>query len=442
MNIKMIIGITCVLSFSVLNAYSSEKELDDLINATNLNSLAQKAANESSSASTIEKERSAKHWLPQVYFSGQSFLSNDPGAALFGKISEREIKSSDFMPDALNHPASSIYSKAALGLSVPLYEGGQKIAMNKAYSFMNEAKISEEKSVQNEFYSEVVKNYLVTKNLTLEKSELNKINENIDSVISKYQIGNKSNLLGYSGLLGLRSLKNKISALLIENSAKNISTNSALKELSGKNGVLIFSGNSSLHSLINEYLSFSENQYIPSNKVQSFFENAKSAKEVIDAEKSRNLPRIGLFGEGYAFNGDRALGKGFTTGIYLNWNLFSPNDYGTEMEATHKSKAAQYFAEASMQKEKMEYLGLKEALEATKKSLVLLDESENYLEEQTKISHTLFKNGLINALQYVEVLSRRVDLIKSKRNAENELIQIQSELTKNSNDTKNKGAIK
>ena len=111
------------------------------------------------------------------------------------------------------------------------------------------------------------------------------------------------------------------------------------------------------------------------------------------------------------------------------------------MEATHKSKAAQYFAEASLQKEKMEYNGLKEALEATKNSLSLLDESEKYLEEQTKISHNLFKNGLINALQYVEVLSRRVDLIKSKRNAEYELIHIQSQLTKNSNDVKNKGAL-
>lgn len=421
--------------------FAKDKELDELIKVTSANSLAQKAADENVSAANIEKERSTKHWLPQVYLTGQSFLSNDPGTALFGKLSQREILNSDFMPDALNHPATSVYTKAAIGVNLPLYEGGQKVAMKNAMTFMSEAKISEAKAIQDEFYSEVVKNYFLGKNLNIEKNELNKIEATIDSIISRYKIGNRDNQLGYSGLLGLKSLKNKIVALKVENKSKNSAIDKALSELSGSNQDLKYSGNSSLSSLLNEYLSYSENQYVASNKIEAFFNNAKSAKEAIDAEKSRNLPRIGLFGEGYAFNGDRALGKGYTLGVYLNWNLFSSSDYGVGREAIHKSKAAQYFAEASLQKEKVEYVGLKDALVAVKSSLVLLDESENYLEEQTKISHNLFRNGLINALQYVEVLSRRVDLIKSKSEAENQLIEIHSQLSKNTNVTKSEGAI-
>ena len=90
----------------------------------------------------------------------------------------------------------------------------------------------------------------------------------------------------------------------------------------------------------------------------------------------------------------------------------------------------------------MQYEGLLEGKLAVEKSLKLLDESEGYLEEQTKISHNLFKNGLINALQYVEVLSRRVDLIKSKSQALNELLNIQSELSKLSNSNNEEGVTK
>ncbi len=421
-------------------AFSKARELDDLIQAANESSLAQKAANENVNAANIEKERSSKHWLPQVYLNGQSFLSSDPGAALFGKLAQREIQNSDFVADSLNHPATSLYTKAVVGVNLPLYEGGQKFAINKAMTFMSEAKQLEAKAVQSEFTIEVVKNYFIGKNLNLEKSDLVKIKSTIDSIISRYQVGNKQNLLGYSGLLGLKSLQNRITALLDENAAKSKASEKALSELSGVKAELNYDSSSNFNSLLKEYLSFSENNYVASKKIQSYFENAKSAKEIIDAEKSRNLPRVGLFGEGYALNGERNLGKGFTAGVYLNWNLFSGNDYGADLEANHKSRAAQYFAEASLQKEKVEYNGLKDGLEAVNHSLVLLDDSEKYLEEQTKISHILFKNGLINALQYVEVLSRRVDLIKSKSMAQDELISIHSQLAKNTHETNSKGA--
>lgn len=421
-------------------AQSKEQELDNLIKVTNEKSFAQKAADETMKAAKIEKERSSKHWLPQVYLNADSYLTNDAGAALFGKLSQRQLKSSDFMEGPLNHPDSSIYTKAALGVSLPIYEGGQKAAVNNAMIFMSEAKTSEARAVRSEFYAEVVKNYLSEKSLSLEKRELNSIKSSIDSIISRYQIGNKSNQLGYSGLLGLKSLKNRIVALLDENGAKFSATDKALTELAGEKTVFKFPVDTTLKSLLKEYLAYSQSKYVPSNKVQSYFLNAKSAKEIVVAEKSRNLPRIGLFGEGYVFNGDRATDNGYTTGIYLKWNLFSGNDYGAGREAIHKSHAAEYFAQASLQKESIEYDGLKDALDAINRSLTLLQESEGFLEEQTKISHNLFKNGLINALQYVEVLSRRVDLIKSKSEAENQLIIVHSQLAKNSTEIQTEGA--
>jgi outer membrane protein TolC len=429
-----------IIALLCASAYSKEPELEELIKSTNENSLAQKAANEDLEVAGVVKERSSRHWLPKVYLTGQSFFSNDPGTALFGKLSQREIQSSDFLSVSLNHPESTLYSKAVIGVNLPLYEGGEKTSINKAMIFLSDSKVSQAKAVRNEIYVEIVKNYLVGKNLTLEKSDLSKIKSTIDSIINRYQVGNKSNQLGYSGLLGLKSLKNKITALLAENTAKLSATEKGLAELSGANINYKYSNDTTVESLIEEYLSYSENQYTPSDKVKSFFQNAQSSNEIIGAEKSRNLPRFGLFGESFAFRGNRATGTGYTTGIYLNWNLFSSSDYGASTEAIHKSKAAQYLAEATQQKEKVEYEGFKDSLGAINHSLLLLNESENYLEEQTKISHTLFKNGLINALQYVEVLSRRIDLIKSISSTKSELIAIHSQLAKNSSDTMSQGA--
>jgi outer membrane protein TolC len=420
-------------------AFAKDKVLDDLLQVTTDHSLAEKAAAENLSASLIEKERSGKHWLPQIYLTGQSFVSNDPGTALFGKLSQREITNSDFMADSLNHPASSVYTKATLGVNLSLYEGGQKVAMYKAMTHLSESKVYEARAIRNEFSTEVVKNYILGKNFYNEHDELSKIQSTIDSIISRYQLGNRQNQLGYSGLLGLKSLKNKVLGLLDENNAKRTAITKALVELTGPGHSINFSSKYSTVSLVKEYLSFSENSYVASSKVESLFQNAKSANEIIDAEKSRNLPRVGLFGEGYAFNGNRSLGNGYSTGIYLNWNLFSGNDYGADLEAIHKSRAAQYFAEANLQKEKIEYEGLKESLVAINNSLILLSESEKFLDEQTKISHGLFKNGLINVLQYVEVLSRRVDLIKSKSLAETELIEVHSKLAKNKKDIISQG---
>jgi outer membrane protein TolC len=430
---------TLLISGTVL---AQDKDLDNLIKLTKEKSLALEASKENLKAAQIEKERSAKHWLPQVYLSGQSFVTNDPGTSLFSKMSQRKITANDFAPDDLNHPSTDQYSKLALGVNLPLYEGGQKSSIKSALTFAEEAKRSEDSAVKIEFYNEVVKNYIAANNLKVEKSQLVEIYSMIDSVIKKYEIGNKSNPIGYSGLLGLKSLKNRLNAQLEENNAKSTGVISALSELAGSNVEIKVAPDFKVQTLMNDYLAFDQKTYKVSKNVEAMFFNAQSAKEIIGAEKSRNLPRIGLFGEGYGFNGERGTGKGFSTGIYINWNLFSGSDVGASTEALHKSHAAQYFAEANAQKEKMKYEGLLEGKLAVEKSLKLLDESENFLEEQTKISHNLFKNGLINALQYVEVLSRRVDLIKSKSQALNELLNIQAELAKLSSNNNEEGVTK
>ena len=50
------------------------------------------------------------------------------------------------------------------------------------------------------------------------------------------------------------------------------------------------------------------------------------------------------------------------------------------------------------------------------------------MSEQTRVTETLFKNGSVNTLQLVEVLSRRADLIVSQTEAHLGLIKTSAEM--------------
>lgn len=418
MNKKKLLSLLVVFT---LNAQAND-EFDKIWQSISNQSLYLKSSKEMVLASEKNNTRMGNHWMPTLYSTGASYLTNDPGANMFGLLSERAIEQSDFMPDSLNHPNSNIYSKLAVGVNIALYEGGMKTSISKASEYQYESKKFEDKFNEIQLYSEVGKSYFTVKLIEQFNSEIEKIKSDLDNIIGKYQLGNKSNMLGYSGLLGLRSLKNRILAITDENKGKTTAYLKALSELSGSQVSLKKSTTNNLGD-INKYLSLEQSEYQESDKINALNQNAKAATEIVGAEKSRNLPRIGIFAEGYAFNGDRKTSSGYTAGLTLNWNLFSGNDLGASDEALHKSYAVKYLAKASSQKEKIEFNSLTEIESVLMKTVSTLSESQKLLDEQTVVANKLFQNGMINALQLTEVLSRRIDLLKSKNDVELSLVE-------------------
>lgn len=404
------------------NVFAKDMQFENLWQNINSNSKALKASSEQVEASKLNLSRSEKHWLPKLYMAGQSYITNDSGAYMFGLLSQRKIEQADFNPATLNEPGSNHFTKGALGINLPLYEGGMKESIRKASSFQFESKKSEDGKNKVEYYSEIAKNYFVLVSLNSQKLELKKVSNNLELIISKYQIGNKGNMVGYSGLLGLKSLRNRLSAINDENTAKTTAYSKALNELAELNDTLSFTGSENIQQLLKEYLA-SNDSYSPSNKIKSFQYNALAASEVVGAEKSRNLPRIGAFAEGNVFNGKRDTATGYATGLYINWNLFSGDDVGASNEAVHNSYAAKYYAEAMSQKEKIEFDAQNTMEETLVKTLGTLEDSQKLLDEQMIIANNLFKNGMISALQLVEVLNRRIDLVNSKTEVETKLVE-------------------
>lgn len=389
-----------------------------------------KANKEEVKAYEVDFERSKKHWEPQVYSIAQSFVTNDPGISMFSLLSQRSIKQEDFFADKLNHPDTSLITKASLGLNFSFYEGGMKEAISKAQENVWKSKETEYKQNILSMYAEFAKNYFLIEVAKLHDEDLKKVEKQLDQLLQKYKLGDKSNMLGHSGLLGLQSLKLRFNALFDENNAKMSAYEKAINELSHHEFVKNTKNltEEELLKAFNEYFPKENAQYVETLQVQAHELNAKAAEAAIDAEKSRHLPRLGAFVESYAFSGDRKMGTGYSGGLYLNWNLYSGNDYKATEEAIMKSKSAHFYAKAISLQEKITFDGLTSSEVALLKTVKTLSDAQKLLDKQNEVASNLFKNGMINALQLVEVISRRVDLIHSKNEVYTKILETKSKL--------------
>ena len=151
-----------------------------------------------------------------------------------------------------------------------------------------------------------------------------------------------------------------------------------------------------------------------------------SLENVKDMEKARHLPRVGLFAQTNIYSGDRDTANAQAYGIYLAWDIFNNDSYGRVGEANAKFRASEAKIEAGKKEEKImrdQFLESKNTLE---KSLVLIEDSDRILKEQTSNAMRLFRSGMLNALQLAEVINRRVDLIENKYKIESHYLDVVS----------------
>src|SRR5690606_13689079 len=93
---------------------------------------------------------------------------------------------------------------------------------------------------------------------------------------------------------------------------------------------------------------------VPSNNFKASEENAKAMAVAAEMEKARFLPKLGVFAESQAFSGDRDMANSYTAGLYLQWSLFDPADYGKHSEALLKANASSKQLQALRQQEEQQ----------------------------------------------------------------------------------------
>ncbi|MDH4468531.1 MAG: TolC family protein [Bacteriovoracaceae bacterium] len=372
-------------------------------------------------AADLAVGRAQKHWLPSLTLSASAYSSNDPGANFFGNLSQRQINTFDFNPSTLNTPGFNNFEVGTLGIVFPLYEGGSKQAELNALTKMRESQLLIKSEMILKEYTELAIHYAQLMSLSKAKIRISALIDRVSDVLSHYSIGKQSNPIGYSGILGLKSLKNRLQGELLNIQSKEVAQREVLTEKAKFENNNWKISSEDILPFLDRKLSPSKNQKI-SLRESALLVRSESYNDLRDAERSRYRPKIGLFANESMTNGDRSTATSFAVGVYLNWSLFGPDNINRVSEKEELRRAELARLEMERQTNSIENKVLLESESSMKQGLILLLESEQLLSEQVKVADKLFQSGSISGLQFAEVLNRRVDLILNLLALENNLI--------------------
>ncbi len=382
-----------------------------------------RASDKDRAAAEQAATRARNHWYPKVTLDSRAYVTNDAGLTFFSLLGERRADQPDFAPPQLNHPGSSLWEKASIIVDLPLYEGGQKTAIadatNLAVSAQDSAKAA---AVQMEL-AQAAREYALILSHGSDDSALRELDKRVDDLIKRYQLGSKTNPVGYAGALGLRSLQARLHGLLERNTAARKSLLAAISVRAGMETGSWTPAAVRYDTMLNETLGIGPADE-PSSYTRAMYDGAKVADGMKEAEKARHRPRAGFFVQGDFTNGDRATGASYVTGLYLQWSLFDASNNGAYEQGSLQAEAMRLRADQQAQNDTIGRIQTREALLATERNLKLIDESLELSDEQIRTSEMLFRNGSINALQLAEVLSRRADLVLARGEAERNWIEM------------------
>lgn len=382
------------------------------------------SASQQAQADEIALSRADDHWLPRVYAGAKWFGTNDSAQVLFSNLGQRSVEAADFVPAQLNEPGFDGFLQGNVGLDWAVYEGGAKSKQVSMMKLISQSSQLETKAQKNQEYAQTAKHYGHLVLIQEAQLALESLSEKIKQLIAQYQVGAKQNPVGYSGLLGLKGVLNRVegnqSQFSAESSGSKAWIDSKMEDEAAWNPEGIFP------KVVSNFTM--DKTATSSHVLESYRLKAQSMSLSGKMEKARYMPRVGLFAQNQFYQGSRDFENSQTLGLYLNWNLFDPDSSGRVKEAVARARAMETKVLAQAQEEKSATAQLESSKIALEKSLSLLDNSESLLEEQTREAMKLFKNGMITALQLSEVLNRRVDLIEQRKQARQSYLNVLSQL--------------
>ena len=391
-----------------------------------VNSHTLSAASSDESAAKIAGDRLAHHWLPNVYADARGYVSNDPGAAFMSKLGQRSVNASDFAPGTLNRPGTGIYQKAALGAELPVYEGGAP----SAYANAAEKEALAKREMRAYAYlaeftgtASVYGRLIVLRNTA---SELTRLQTEVAAVLDNYQGGLNANPVEYSGILGLKALKNRIAALSAENSAAAASSIDFLNSAAGSalSGEWAPDETDALHFADVRLASSASGGGSHAVKAMEF--HAEGTKSRADGASAVFLPKIALFSEADIYSGKRDTADAYSAGFYVRMNLVSPTDYGAVGQAKQESRAAAERAKDAQRREQIELRRLARMAETLASNIATLRESAAIMDEQLKTTRKLFSAGAVKSFQLADVFARKADLVMNLSQAEESYVAAKS----------------
>ena len=386
------------------------------------------SARHEAEAARIAADRAGRYFWPRLTLDGRAVSTNDAGSSLFSLLGQRSVQPSDFAPGALNRPGASFFQKGSLLLDLPLYQGGQGAAMSEAARQESESRRLARDAILRGSRAEAASQYAALLVARGEEERLSALSERLTRILSRYELGSRSNPVGYSGYLGLRSLRARLAGLLEKNRAEQKAIRTALSVRAGREARDWVPAGDSAQGFLSGVLGADEASASLALSVLAAQRAADASEAAAGAEKARFLPRVGAFAQGDMLHGERNTGASYSAGAYLQWELFSPTSWGSVSQGSLQAQAARSRAVAAAEEARIGSEQARESLPSIEANLGLLRESLELSDEQMRTADTLFRNGSINALQLVEVLSRRADLVLARSQAEMQWVQVRTRL--------------
>jgi hypothetical protein len=437
--------------------FAESLSFDELWKRVEEYSLGQKAKQFEFKASEVARDRSDRHWLPRVYTDVRAYNTNDPALNLLGKLGQRSATDSDFSTasarvrpgnfldsnnqpyntlnsdtanlfakDTLNNPGSNTYSRGSLGVDLPVYEGGASKTISKIQEKRSLGLKFEKEAIRDREYANTAFFYRGIQSISEFKTRLEQIAKTEARFQAGYQLGNKSNPVGYSGYLALKSLKNRLVAMEKDSEVQLSEFKENISVLSGLDASLINPMPEDLFGFTDKNFPKSgEQEYTNFTKAMTVYADGEGLKS--DIEMAKFLPRVGVYSEANAYSGSRSTQTAYNAGFYVQMNLYNPKDMGVVEEAKLQAEAMRKKLEEAKHKEDATYKSLRNQDEALRESYLLLRESVKNQEEQVVYMQRLFQSGAVNAIQFAEVLNRTADVTKSLLEVELNFLRVRSE---------------
>jgi len=371
--------------------------------------------------------RSSRHWLPRAYVTGQWFETNDSAAVFFNNLGQRAVTQADFSPATLNHPVRQNFRNATLGIDLPLYEGGMKSNQSQMMGQVLKASELELKAKKTEEYIDLSHHFAALSIVDKSQTNLQQVKTELEKIISTYQVGEKSNPVGYSGLLGLKGVLNRVKGqelyLKMQSTEHRDWINEKLEFTQDWQAKPIESIETFSQNHLSEMSSNSYSSLLLANQLK-----VQSMQNMTEMERARFLPRVGLFAQNNLYAGDRDNENSQTIGLYFMWDLFNPDSFGRFGESKAKANAALAQIQQAKTEQNLMKLNLTSSKTTIEETLKILEDNQRILAEQTQAAMRLFRSGMLTALQLAEVLNRRVDLIENKFKVENNYLEVRTRI--------------
>jgi outer membrane protein TolC len=381
-------------------------------------------------ASFSASERSARHWVPGFTLTGRGIHTNDPAQVFFSRLGQRSAEAADFNPSSLNHPGTANFVSTSLGMQWSLFEGGAGSAYRDLQRSMSDLKSLGKNRAEWEAYVETASAYGTILHAEATRDSVTALKGTVQGILSRYSVGSKSNPVGYSGLLGLKSLLNRVQAVEEQLLTEADTGRSRIRALSGAVPDEFQVRKEPLSVFMSVVLPESQVTGSDSVSVSLAEKQVELAGASIGLDRARALPQIGVFGEGGVVTGARNTGAAYAGGLYLRWSLFDPRDFGSLSEKRLEREAALARLEGARSAVRSGREGGLKSLHALERNEKLLQESLTLMGEQVEVASRLFQSGSISALQLVEVYNRRLDLLLGHQELQRQHIQIRAGLAR------------